>query len=173
MVPAPKILAAAAASVLLGVALGGCITVFPARDTVTTDPRASSLPFANVEAYARKEEAAPGATLGCTGASESRLFYVPQYSEKVTAFVTASLKPPPAPADQAVNQHFDFTLKDGEGVVWIEIHLKGNDTNKQLTIEGPRPGGWNVELAWNLCKAPAPLNIDDSFSVAVVVRQPA
>lgn len=160
-----------AATLLLAVATAGCITVFPGRSAVTTDPRTSTLDYLPVIAFEHQEDPEP---TGCPAGTDSRTIFVPQLARAVTVDVHAKITSVGEPLASQDFRHFDFTVADGEGTLWVDIHLRNNGTDKQLTIEGPRPGGWTVTLSWNICNIPAPGSpIKDEFRVLVVVQQPA
>lgn len=162
-------LAVAALAVVLAVSLSGCLTVFPAKSLLTTDPRGSSLVFATVLAYENVQD--PEGVCPTAG-SDSRPVYVPEKSERVTLLVQAHLTSVPPELDPIDTRHFDLTIADGSGLVWVDVHLRNNDTQREVVVEGPRPGAWTVLLSWELCDNSF-FNIHDQFLVQVVVKQPA
>ncbi len=157
--------------VLGGTSFSGCITVFPAKGLLSTDPTAASQPFANLEVYHRAEEGPSGE--GCLANSDVRQFYVPQRARSVTVDLRASLKSAPPPGDVLFNGSFDMVVKDGAGVVWVDVHEEGRSVEEHVVVEGPRPGAWAVQLAWKLCENTLFVKIHDSFEVSIVVNQPA
>jgi hypothetical protein len=87
--------------------------------------------------------------------------------------VSAKLTPWPPPFNQFDPAHFDFTVTDGNGTAWVDVHLKSNDTEKKVLVSGPRPGGWTVTLSYEICEGSLPgIKIDDQFNTQVIVRQP-
>lgn len=160
-------------AVLGGTALSGCITVFPAKGLLSTDLTIASQPFANVEVYHRAEKGPSG--IGCLASSDVRQFYVPQRSHSVTVDVRVSLTAAPSIGSLVINGSFDLVVKDGAGVVWVEVHEEGRSIEEKVVVEGPRPGAWSLQLSWKLCEASIPLviQIHDSFELSVVVNQPA
>ncbi len=159
-------------AVLGGTSLSGCITVFTAKGLLSTDPTAASQPFANVEVYHRTEEGPSGGG-GCLAGSDVRQLYVPQRARSVTVELRATLKAAPPPADLLFNGSLDLVVKDGAGVVWLEIHEEGRSVEKKVVVEGPRPGAWALQASWKLCDNSIPFKIHDSFDLSVVVNQPA
>lgn len=162
---------AVVAVVVLALSSSGCLTVYPLRSFLSTDPRAASLPYENHIAYERKEN--PTVTGECPSGAETRGILVPQRSQWVNIYVLAKITPAPGVAQPVDPRHFDFTVVDGNNTVWMEIHFKNSDVEKRLTIEGPRPGGWTVTLSYAICELDfPPLKVDDQFDVLITVRQP-
>jgi hypothetical protein len=166
-----RMAALAAAVLLAGVALSGCITVFPARSAVNTDPRASTMTFLPTVAYERQEDPHNE----CVSGTDTRTIFVPQLARAVLLDIHGHITSVGEPFASQDFRHLDFTVADGSGTVWAEIHLRNNDTDKKLTIEGPRPGGWTVAVSWNICDGTIPgiVRADDNFRFLVVVTQPA
>jgi hypothetical protein len=164
-----RLVALAFGTLLLGVGLSGCITVFPGRSAVTTDPRASSMTFLPVVAFEHME--APHNECPSSG-TDSRTIFVPQLAKNVIIDIHAHITSVGEPFASQDFRHIDLTVADGEGNTWADIHVKNNDSDKKLTIEGPRPGGWSVTLAWSICDLPV-AKADDNFRIIIVVTQPA
>jgi hypothetical protein len=169
-----RLLSAFLAVVALAVAASGCIAIYPVKNLLNTDPGASGIVFENHLAY----ELVVNPTSGCLAGSDARGILVPQRSQWVRVYVLAKISPlppiVPAGLEDLLNRHFDLTVQDGNQTAWLEVHLKANDTQKDILVEGPRPGGWTVTLSYNLCDLDVPgLKIDDQFIVRVTVRQPA
>jgi hypothetical protein len=162
---------AACAALMLAASVSGCIMVFPARTAVTTDPRSASLVYQSVPVYEAQQDPK---SAGCPAGSEVRTVFVPQLSQSVLITVNAHLTSVVDPLPIQDPRHFDLTIADGGGLSWVDIHLKNNDTDKKLTIEGPRPGGWTITFNWEICNLDlGVVKVNDNFHVLVVVRQPA
>lgn len=165
----PAAFAAAALVLLLGVSLGGCLTVFPAKSLLMTDPRGSSLVFENRLAY----EAIGEPEGGCVAGSDSRPIYVPERSQRVTVFVQAHITSIPPEFASVDPRHFDLTITDGANLVWVDVHLRNNDSQEEVVVDGPRPGAWTVTISWEICEGNFIIvKANDQFRVQVVVRQP-
>lgn len=162
--------AAAAAILLMGVSLSGCIVVFPAKTAVTTDPRAGSLDYLPVIAFEEHDE--PTGSINCSSGAQTATVYVPQLTRSVILDLDLFLTSVSSPLPFNDPRHIDFTVEDGDGVLWADIHLKNNDTVRKVTIEGPRPGGWTVSLVWNICGNDFGVRVNDHLHVIVIVNQP-
>ncbi|HKZ58972.1 MAG TPA: hypothetical protein VJ547_03860 [Candidatus Thermoplasmatota archaeon] len=167
-----RLLAAALVAVLGGTALSGCISVFPVKGLLSTDPTTASQPFANVEVYHRAEEGPSGGGT-CVAGSDVRQFYVPQRARSVSVDLRATLKAAPRPFDIVYNGSLDLVVKDGAGVVWVDVHEEGRSVEKKVVVEGPRPGAWAIQASWKLCDVSLVYKIHDSFEVSIIVNQPA
>jgi hypothetical protein len=166
-----RLVALAFATLLLGVGLSGCITVFPGRSAVTSDPRASSMTFLPAIVFEHAEN--PQNQCPSSG-TDSRTIFVPQLSKSVLIDIHAHITSVGEPFASQDFRHIDFTVADGDGNQWADIHVKNNDSDKKLTIEGPRPGGWTVTLAWSICDGNAiVVKADDNFRIIIVVTEPA
>lgn len=167
-----RLAAVAGATLLLGVALAGCITVFPAKDAVTSDPRANSMTYLPVIAFEHQEDPPPGPP-PCVSGTDSSTVFVPQHTKSVTLDIHVHMTSISEPFASAINHHLDFTVADGDGVKWADIHLDNNGTDKKLTIDGPKPGGWTVSLVWNVCNENLiVVNVNDDFHITMVLLAP-
>jgi hypothetical protein len=155
--------------VVLAVTLSGCLTAFPAKTLLSTDPRAASIDYGNVLVYEREQDPTTFIEQG----SDARGIYVPERSQRVTVSVFAKITPAPSVVQPYEQRHFDLTVKDGADLVWVEIHLKQGDILKDFVVDGPRPGGWTVVLSYTMSDFDVPpARIDDQFKVQIIVRQP-
>jgi len=166
--PALRRATVAALVVALAVSMSGCITVYPFRSAIAASEGPGNLDFIVVVAYELEVEASMLQQSG----SDSRAIFVPEYSEHVTIFVQATLTSVPD-IGGLDTRHFDFSVADGNGTAWVDIHLRNNSTNKEVLVQGPRPGAWTVTLSYQISDVLIPgYNIHDQFLVRVLVRQP-
>ncbi|HEX9708724.1 MAG TPA: hypothetical protein VGB42_01925 [Candidatus Thermoplasmatota archaeon] len=164
----PRRAALAATVVLLSVALSGCLTVYPAKALFSGEGGGNEVPIELVVAYEQEVTASTFPTSG----SDTRTIFVPPLSERVTISVYAKLTSVGAPLEEIDKRHFDFTVADGAGTAWVDVHLRNNSTQKTIIVEGPRPGGWTVTLNY-LLQGGVPGFPSDQFHVQVLVAQPA
>lgn len=168
MRPTTRHVALAASVLVLSVAMSGCLTVYPAKALFTGEGAGESVPMQVVVAYEQMHTASNPQD----GGSETRTVFVPTGSDRVTIDVYAKLTSLPPWADQFDTRHFDFTVTDGAGTAWADIHLRNNSTTKTIHVDGPRTGGWTVTLNYNL-QGNIPGLPADQFRVQVLVSQPA
>jgi hypothetical protein len=167
--PALRQATVAALVATLAVSMSGCITVYPFRSAIAASEGPGNLDLIVVVAYEREFEAST--CIPPDSGSDSRAVYVPEFSEYVAIFVQAKLSSIPAGFESIDSRQFDFTVADGNGTEWVDIHLRNNSTQKELIVQGPRPGAWTVTLSWAMCSLPG-AKIQDGFLVRVLVRQP-
>ena len=169
MKPALRQAAVAALVVALAVSMSGCITVYPFRSAIAASEGPGNLDYIVVVAYEREFEASD--CIPPDSGSDSRSVYVPEFSEYVAIFVQAKLSSIPAGFESIDSREFVFTVADGNGTEWVDIHLRNNSTQKEVIVQGPRPGAWTVTLTWGMSSCP-PTSVQDNFLVRVLVRQP-
>jgi hypothetical protein len=158
--------ALAGAVLLLSVGLSGCLTVYPAKALFTGEGGGESVPIELVVAYEMERTADAPLVSG----ADLRTVFVPPFSESVTITVYAKLTSAGSLFEGLDPRHFDFTVADGTGTAWVDVHLRNNSTQKNVLVEGPRPGGWTVSLTYEMQGLPGVPA--DQFQVQVLVAQP-
>jgi hypothetical protein len=168
--PSARLAALSAAVLLLAVGSSGCLTVYPAKALFSGPAPGSQGPPILVVAF--EEEFRPPDT-GIYSDSLTRTVFVPPGSEHVQIAVFAKLTSVPPEFEPIDTRHFDFTVSDGGGTAWVDVHLRNNSTLKDVIVDSPRPGGWTVTLNYQL-QAIGVVGVPaDQFDVQVVVAQPA